>query len=50
MPLIKVIKRGKVCWKFGKEGKLYCGKEAREKATLQGRAIKRSQMLRRRRK
>lgn len=47
MPLIKTKKKGKTCWKFGKKGKLYCGRGAREKAKKQGRAIKRSQMLRR---
>ena len=39
MPLIKLHKQGQVCWKFGKKGHIYCGKNSREKAVKQGRAI-----------
>jgi len=35
MPIIKIKK----CFKFGKRGKKYCGKNARQKAVKQGRAI-----------
>ena len=33
-----IIKRGK-CAKYGKKGKLYCGKGAKSKAKRQARAI-----------
>ena len=39
MPIIKKIKNGKKCYQFGKKGKCYTGKNALEKALLQGRAI-----------
>lgn len=39
MPLINM---GGGCWKFGEEGKKYCGKGAKEKAARQGRAIEMS--------
>lgn len=45
MPLMRCGK-GRKGWKFGKSGKCYLGRGAREKAARQGRAIKRSQMLR----
>jgi len=45
MPIIKVRKRGKTCYKFGKKGKIYCGRGALKKAKKQGRAIKWRQSL-----
>ena len=39
MPLIKVKKGNQTCYKFGENGKLYCGVGAKEKALKQGRAI-----------
>lgn len=39
MPLIKVKKGSRTCYKFGKDGKLYCGVGAKEKVLKQGRAI-----------
>lgn len=36
MPVKKV---GKNCYKWGNTGKTYCGKNAKEKAEKQGRAI-----------
>jgi len=36
MPLVKV---GKDCYRWGKSGKVYCGKGAKAKALAQGRAI-----------
>jgi len=39
MPLIKVKKGTQTCYKFGEEGKLYCGTGAKEKALRQGKAI-----------
>ena len=39
MPLIKVKKGSQICYKFGEDGKLYCGVGAKEKALKQGRAI-----------
>ena len=47
MPIQKCRKKGKSGWKFGKTGFCYTGKNALEKAKRQGRAIKRSQMMRR---
>ena len=43
MPLQKVRKGNQTCWKFGKDGKVYCGPGAKEKAARQGRAIKAQQ-------
>lgn len=40
MPVKKV---GKGCYKYGKRGKKYCGKGAKKKAGLQGKAIRASQ-------
>ncbi len=46
MPLMRCGK-GRKGWKFGKSGRCYLGKKAREKAARQGRAIKASQARRR---
>ncbi len=45
MPIMKCGK-GKKGFKFGKSGKCYIGKDAKEKALKQGRAIKVSQARR----
>lgn len=39
MPLKKCTKNGKLGWKWGDSGKCYTGKNAKEKAKEQGRAI-----------
>lgn len=43
MPVQKVKKD---CYKYGESGKVYCGKDGKEKAERQGRAIKASQQRR----
>ena len=43
MPIQKCQRNKKKGWKFGKSGKCYTGKNAKEKAKRQGRAIKSSQ-------
>jgi len=40
MPIIKLKRKSQVCYKFGQKGKVYCGKNALQKAKKQGRAIK----------
>ena len=44
MPAKKVGK----CYKYGSSGKKYCGKQAKAKATRQGRAIQASKARRKR--
>lgn len=43
MPVMTITKKGKTCHKYGKKGRVYCGKGSRAKAARQGRAIKVSQ-------
>jgi hypothetical protein len=38
MPVHVIKKNGRRCAKWGKSGKLYCGKDAKAKAGKQGRA------------
>jgi hypothetical protein len=40
MPVKKVIRKGRVGYRWGERGKIYFGKGARGKAARQGRAIK----------
>lgn len=40
MPLKRCQKKGKKGWKWGDSGFCYTGKDAKEKAAKQGRAIK----------
>lgn len=42
MPIMRCTKNGKDGWKYGKDGKCYTGKDAKEKAIKQGKAIKAS--------
>lgn len=39
MPIFKVKKNGKIGYRFGKHGKVYTGKNAKQKAQAQARAI-----------
>ena len=39
MPIIRCLKKSRKGWKYGKSGKCYVGKKAKEKAKKQGRAI-----------
>ena len=40
MPVEKVKIGGRVGYRWGKQGKVYTGKDAKKKATRQGKAIK----------
>lgn len=40
MPVEKVTKNGKIGYRWGKQGKIYTGKDAKKKASNQGKAIK----------
>ena len=40
MPVQKVMKNGKTGYRWGKTGKVYTGKDAKQRATKQGKAIK----------
>lgn len=43
MPVRKVkdpANRGRACYQWGHSGRVYCGSDARAKATAQGRAVK----------
>ncbi len=42
-----VKRAGKGCYRYGNKGKKYCGSGAKSKAARQGRAIKASQVRRR---
>lgn len=39
MPLMKCRRKNKSGWKYGESGRCYLGKDAKEKAKKQGRAI-----------
>ncbi len=39
MPVKKVMKNGKVGYRWGESGKIYTGKDAKSKAAAQGRAV-----------
>lgn len=48
MPVKKTTVKGKTAYKWGDEGKSYTGKDAKEKAEKQGRAIEASKYSKKR--